>query len=76
MFYGDFSDAKIVANPKFKVVGKNITLETKLVDSGMKGTLYITHPVMIMYFIKYCQTNTKHIVKGKYDLHLITYCNG
>jgi hypothetical protein len=64
MFYGALTDAKIIANPKFKIVGKNITLESKAIDSGTKVTIYVTHPLMISYFIQHCQLNTKHVLKG------------
>lgn len=64
MFYGTFTDARIIANPKFKIVGKNITLESKLMDSGTRGTLYATHPLMIIFFIRFCGLNSKHVLKG------------
>jgi hypothetical protein len=64
MFYGALTDAKIIANPKFKIVGKNITLESKAIDSGTKVTIYVTYPLIISYFIQHCQLNTKHVLKG------------
>lgn len=63
MFYGTFTDARIIANPKFKIVGKNITLESKLMDSGTRGTLYATHPSYDYILHSFLRVKLKTCVK-------------
>lgn len=68
MLHGNFTDAKIIQVPKLRVIGRNVSLETKVVDSGIWGTVYAVSPLMVMYFLMHGQIDTKHMLKGNHLL--------
>lgn len=76
MLLGELSDCTITASPIFRVTARNVMLESKAIDSGMRVKLYVSHPVMMYYFIRYCDVGTRHHFTGKsYGLCNISITN-
>lgn len=65
MFVGELTDAYVTAAPQFRVTARNVTLESKCADSGVKVKLFVSHPALMFYFIRYCDVNSKHYFTGK-----------
>lgn len=65
MLRGELTDAFVTMAPMFRVTAKNITMESKCMDSGVKVKLFAVHPAMIYYFIRFCTISSKHFFMGK-----------
>lgn len=67
MLLGELTDCTITSAPTFRVTARNVMLEAKAIDSGMRVKLYVSNPVMIYYFIRYCDVGSRHHLTGKYS---------
>lgn len=67
MLLGELTDCTITSAPTFRVTARNVMLEAKAIDSGMRVKLYVSNPAMIYYFIRYCDVGSRHHLTGKYS---------
>lgn len=65
MLFGELTDARITKPPTVRVTARNVVLEVKLNDSGVKVNGFISHPVMMYYFLQHGLVDTKHALKGR-----------
>lgn len=64
MLVGELTDSIITARPIFRVNARNVMLESKAMDSGMRVKLYVSNPAVMYYFIRYCDIGTRHYFRG------------
>ncbi|KAI7889656.1 uncharacterized protein EV154DRAFT_514094 [Mucor mucedo] len=64
MFLGELTNCTITSALTFRVTARNVMLEAKAIDSGMRVKLYVSNPAMIYYFIRYCDVGTRHHLTG------------
>jgi hypothetical protein len=55
--------ATVIASPQFRVTVRNITLESRVMDSGQRSKTFVTHAALIYYFIRFGQIGTRHQVR-------------
>lgn len=72
MLVGELTDATITATPIFRINARNVMLESKAMDSGMRVKLYVSHPALMYYFIRYGDIGTRHYFKGKLLFEIVT----
>ncbi|KAG2192718.1 hypothetical protein INT47_012055 [Mucor saturninus] len=73
MFIGELTDAYVTAAPQFRVTARNVTLESKCADSGVKVKQFVSHPALMFYFIRYCDVNSKHYFTGSLNISAFTF---
>lgn len=71
MLLGEMTDVNITSAPVFRVTARNVILECRATDSGQRVRLYVTHPALMLYFIRFCDVATRHHVMGKYFIFFI-----
>ncbi|KAG2191492.1 hypothetical protein INT47_013067 [Mucor saturninus] len=50
MLLGELTDCTITSAPTFRVTARNVMLEAKAIDSGMRVKLYVSNPVITRAF--------------------------
>ncbi|KAI9364547.1 hypothetical protein BD770DRAFT_313774 [Pilaira anomala] len=73
MLLGELTDCIITAAPVFRVTARNVMLESKAIDSGMRVKLYVSNPVLMYYFIRYCDIGTRHHFTGPLNVSAYTF---
>lgn len=71
MLIGELSDAVISSAIGFRITARNVILESKAMDSGVRIKLYVTHPAIMYYFIRFGVVGTRHHIMGKTTLYVI-----
>ena len=65
MILGEFNDCIMVEQPTFRISSKKLLMEAKAIDAGQRVRLYISSPVLMYYFLRYCNVETRHHFTGK-----------
>lgn len=65
MLLSELTDATITHAPMFRVTARNVVLESRAIDSGFKARLYVSHPALMYYFIRFGDVGTRHHLTGK-----------
>ncbi|KAI7895427.1 uncharacterized protein EV154DRAFT_495917 [Mucor mucedo] len=73
MLLGELTDCTITSAPTFRVTARNVMLEAKAIDSGMRVKLYVSNPAMIYYFIRYCDVGSRHHLTGPLNVTAYTF---
>ncbi|KAG1450740.1 hypothetical protein G6F46_009366 [Rhizopus delemar] len=73
MIIGEVTDAVISASPLFRINARSVTLESKCIDSGSRVKLYISHPALMYYFIRFTDNGTRHSFAGSLNVSAYTF---
>ncbi|KAI8327640.1 hypothetical protein BD560DRAFT_336127 [Blakeslea trispora] len=71
MLFCEITDANIYAEPFFRITGRTASLESRCMDSGSRVKLYMNHPALMYYFIRFGGIDTRHCISGA--LHVSAY---
>ncbi|KAI8332183.1 hypothetical protein BD560DRAFT_341301 [Blakeslea trispora] len=71
MLFCEITDANIYAEPFFRITGRTASLESHCMDSGSRVKLYMNHPALMYYFIRFGGIDTRHCISSA--LHVSAY---
>ncbi|KAI7864299.1 uncharacterized protein EV154DRAFT_433135 [Mucor mucedo] len=73
MLLGELTDCTITSPVVFRVTARNVMMECRAIDSGMRVKLFISNPAIMYYFVRYCDVGSRHHFTGPLNVSAYTF---